>query len=525
MVLKLSKLVVYILLATIVAMLLVMNIVIDVNISWLEKVDMYLTNIYTVIFTGMLIVTLLLIKKFSEFLNEKAKMLLIVFGIACYIIISIILVSVYRKEPTADSLKVHNAAVEIIEGSASPESTDYLRKYPNQIGITSVLVGIYKIFNTLDYQVIRYINVLCNFITITMLYLIFKRISDKNEQNKFMFFVVILSFYPLLLLSTFVYGDFIGLSASCVGIYCLMRYISEEKIRYLIIAAFAMATAYLVRTNYLIFIIASEIYLFLGFIDIFKQTRLNEKVTQIILMVVFLVISVGLGSTYTKYIQKRFDFVDKSMPINAWIYTGMLESPGLANGWYNIGVTVLGFVDIESAEEKCEEGISERLEYFTSNPMYATKFYLKKITSMWAETTYQSVMYNTYPPLNLLEYWDEWMEEGTLYGDFAAGTIHDWLEYYGKAINILMYSGVLLYLLKFRKDININAMYIMIIFLGGFFFHIIWEGKSRYVLPYFIMIIPIGVTGISAVSFRIKKKIEENKNKLIENKKELIDVK
>ena len=33
--------------------------------------------------------------------------------------------------------------------------------------------------------------------------------------------------------------------------------------------------------------------------------------------------------------------------------------------------------------------------------------------------------------------------------------------------------------------------------LGGFLFHTLWEGKSQYILPYFICMLPCAAAGIA----------------------------
>ena len=37
------------------------------------------------------------------------------------------------------------------------------------------------------------------------------------------------------------------------------------------------------------------------------------------------------------------------------------------------------------------------------------------------------------------------------------------------------------------------------IFLGGFFFHLMWETKSQYVYPYVFMLIPMSALGIDLI--------------------------
>ena len=36
-----------------------------------------------------------------------------------------------------------------------------------------------------------------------------------------------------------------------------------------------------------------------------------------------------------------------------------------------------------------------------------------------------------------------------------------------------------------------DLIFLLTIFVGGFAFHILWEAKSRYIIPYIIVLIPI----------------------------------
>lgn len=48
-------------------------------------------------------------------------------------------------------------------------------------------------------------------------------------------------------------------------------------------------------------------------------------------------------------------------------------------------------------------------------------------------------------------------------------------------------------------------------FLGGFLFHIAWEAKSEYVLPYFLMLFPYSVRGVSLLFYRIDSLIQKKR--------------
>ena len=72
-----------------------------------------------------------------------------------------------------------------------------------------------------------------------------------------------LLFIQFPLLSTFVYGDIIGLMFVLIAVYQTLCVIKKEKNKILhsVFAGISMGFAILVRTNYSIFLIATIIYL------------------------------------------------------------------------------------------------------------------------------------------------------------------------------------------------------------------------------------------------------------------------
>ena len=87
-----------------------------------------------------------------------------------------------------------------------------------------------------------------------------------------------------------------------------------------------------------------------------------------------------------------------------------------------------------------------------------------------------------------------------------------------KVLSIIIFSFSLYTLLRDKKKISDESLLLVIIFLGGFCFHFIWEMKSRYTLPYLIILIPFASIGISRIVNILNKKINtkiELKNKII----------
>ena len=55
---------------------------------------------------------------------------------------------------------------------------------------------------------------------------------------------------------------------------------------------------------------------------------------------------------------------------------------------------------------------------------------------------------------------------------------------------------------------QIKCTFLITIFIGGFAFHILWEAKSRYIIPYIVVLIPVAAMNIH--KFGIKKQIDNH---------------
>jgi hypothetical protein len=89
---------------------------------------------------------------------------------------------------------------------------------------------------------------------------------------------------------------------------------------------------------------------------------------------------------------------------------------------------------------------------------------------------------------------------------------------YQKALINLIYGGGLIAVIKNRKNLNNECILLITIFIGGVLFHTMWEMKSRYTMPYVVMIIPIANIGIQEMAQKIKfRKIGELNEKNISN--------
>lgn len=470
------------------------------NIS--EIVNINRTSVISLILSILIIFVFLILCFITKRLKFSKKINVVLFVCASflYIFVNVFWIQTTKAEPVADQRVVNQIANEIVNGNNIEKGNiEYIERNPQQIGMAYFIATIYTVFNSTNYHIIQYFNVISNVISIICLYLMMKKSMKKYPFNGYMYFIICFSFIPLILLSSFVYGDYIGLMFSISSVYMITQYVDKKKLRYMFISAILLSISYIVKTNYLIFILAIIIYLVLDF--------LNEKnLKKILIIILFTFITILPNTILQNVVTNELKLnKDRSIPTSAYIYMAMSEGE-IANGWYNSTMDY-AYKNIDDASIYYPKKIKERINEFIFNPLYTIKFYSKKVISMWTEVRFGGIWYNLPFQEENNENFDAVINENHIFLSLCQGRLNQILEIFQKAVVLLLFLGALIAVYVNRKNINIHFILLLTIFLGGFFFHIIWEAKSRYILPYIVILIPISVVGIQSVCDHIKKKI------------------
>jgi hypothetical protein len=369
--------------------------------------------------------------------------------------------------------------------------SEYMQKYKQQIPLAFLYSIFFRIIFRPERGLIRAINVIFNILIVIAIYKINKQLSKTYKTNKTLLFTLILTFVTIPMFSTFVYGDIPSLALSLFSVYYMMKYTESKKIKYSIYASIFTMIAYMMRMNTLIFVIATVIYLILNLFKGIKQKKHKEKLIELLIIVAYIAISIIPTTLTQNYYLKKYNLEkDKSYPTISFILMAMEEGPR-GNGWYNEQIAVPALQDTENIKEEYQKRVKERLNYFSENIGYTLNFYIMKIVSMWAENTYAAVNINDINTHAFLE------------------NLTNPITFYQKTLLILMSISIIAILIQNRKNLSINIIFLITIFLGGFAFHILWEAKSRYIIPYVVILIPMAAISINTKSLKEKLKIKK----------------
>ena len=420
-----------------------------------------------------------------------------------YFAVQVVWIQYRNLNPTGDQKTAYQSAIYLYNGEYEKlNESQYFELNPQQRCLTAGIYIIFKVLHTTDYKVIEVVNALCNTFTMLGLILILKLLAKRYQVNKVLLLILSFTFATIPMLCTFIYGDIPGIMCTIYAVYFIMKYCMDNKKRYLFISSIFMMFGYIFRTNNLIFIIAIWIYLIMDMID-----KKNEYVKRIGLLIAFIIIAMLPNTLIQKAFENAFNLNgENSFPVSGYLYMGMSEGYK-GNGWYNDDAA-LAWDDIERAKEEYPQRIKERTVYYIQNPIYTIKFYAKKVASMWAENSYGAFWYNLSFNFGNVVEGKATEEERASYVavDELLLNQSEKLHMYQKALIILIFAGTIYTIIKNRKHLSNECILLMTIFIGGFLFEILWEAKSRYILPYIVILIPI-----ASIEFYKKNELGERK--------------
>ena len=500
-----------------------------------EYIEIFKNNLLiALLLIAIFFTILLLLDKINDIkISRRNKIILFTILLTFYLIGQIVWINIRRSYPIYDQYEVYNDAKLIANGNIDKLiNNEYLENCPHQIPLITFYSIIFKICGTTNVLILQYINAIANTFSIIGLYHIAKLISDKkNSLNSFSIIFLSLAFIPLSMLSTFVYGDLLGLAFAIFSIYFIIKYSKLQKLRYLFISAILISLSYYCRTNMLIFFIALVIYLcldcikFISFIkensDYTRKNKVLKILFKILLILLFVCISIIPTNAVKAYMEVKLQLdANEKFPTIGYINHGISNEGYRGPGWY-----VDKYIDEWKENGHNNEVLKQRainiIKDYLNNPIKCFYFFRSKIASMWVETTFESIWHNTgYMDINKENITEKEILISKNLNDLLVKN-YIFFMVFGKIILIIIYTSVMIFIFR-NKELTNEKILLILIFLGGFAFHFFWEGKSRYVLPYVVILIPLASIGIKENIRWIKDILNKIKGKFYKSNKNMV---
>lgn len=412
------------------------------------------------------------------------------------IFLAVMLLFIYKTQlfPKADQLQIMILSTHIADGNYQDFLPGgYLYNQPHQIFITYFSSLLYMMFGNSYFYFFQILNAFSILGTYYILLKIYEQL-DMTNCHPTLFYLISFIFLPYTLYITFQYGTSIGLFLALAAGLHFLRYMkccySYHSMLWCVIL---IILSYLFKSNYLIFLFG---FLAVLIFDLMKKLNIRHIIFCIILICSLTICNYTIN-TFTEHLTGVHS--DGGVPKILFAAMGLMES-NLAPGWWN-GYHDKTFIenncDVELSKEAGRKKIAKRIEKMKEKPLYGISFFLKKLSSEWSEPTYESIWIqqhrDTMTKIPFLL--DRLIHNG---GRLSAAYI-----FYCNLFQSFLYFGTLLFLISYWKNLSSEQLFIPSIFIGGFLFHIVWEAKGQYTLPYCVCLLPLCIHGYEAIGNKL----------------------
>ncbi|MBQ3331504.1 MAG: glycosyltransferase family 39 protein [Ruminococcus sp.] len=365
----------------------------------------------------------------------------------------------------------------------------YYLFYPFQLGYVFFAEILFRVFGTGCSDILFQIpNVIAlDFIYVGMV-MIAKRLFDRKSVTNLTAILLTVCFQPMFM-TTFTYGIIIGLAFSTWSVYHTIRFMQDSKLKNAVLAVILIAFSVLLKYNNMIVLAAICIALILHVID-------KKKFIALAVAAAMIVCSVGLQKgIIASYAARSGAELNTQVSQTMYAYMGISDS-GMAPGWYNgkaMETMRDSQMDADKANAVAKQGISDRLTYLTANHQLG-EFYWKKFVSQLNEPSYESIWLSQVRRHNYPEGQALPKIVDSVYSGGMQKVLDNWFNYCVMMIYIFFTAGMLWLIV--RKKLNTGSLILPVAVLGGVLYHMIFEAKSQYLLPYFVMMIPFAAYGL-----------------------------
>ena len=205
------------------------------------------------------------------------------------------------------------------------------------------------------------------------------------------------------------------------------------------------------------------------------------------------------------YEHRAKNTMGEGVPAISYIAMGLQWDEGRGHGGWNGYHSDLFMACDYNGEEAARisaESVRASLKYMAGNPAYAVSFFYYKLTEQWTREDYSCIsatldFYADRSPAAWEIYQGKWLSPLML-----IMAIHQSLVYLG-ACCFCVFAVI-----RWKKRKNSNDIWrlvLLVTFIGGFLFSIIWEAASRYILPYVILLIPYAAEGFTELGAAINR--------------------
>lgn len=399
--------------------------------------------------------------------------------------------------PGSDPAKVYGIAMQWRRGDFSSYAEGgYLFRYPFQAGIILFYYLLSFVLGVDNYVGLQVVNVLALVTVYVMLVKLSALFWKRDRKLPVLVYVALILWVPLAFYVTYLYGILPGMALSLGAVYCAAKYIDTGKYRYILPACLCMGLATVIKMNCLIYLIAIACFLLYDALDkaLSAGKESGKRWVASLAVIALMGASVaGCSLATERYVEHLSGYqAGNGEEMISWVVMGLQETP-LGPGGYS-GYIADIFLRYEYDSEKIREASAEDIRKILTRMSEnfweeGVPFFARKNAFQWNDPTFIG-MDRTRGRASAIDMPDFAVSVIEGRGSVVLSVLLNYAQ-------TLLLFGVLLYLWFSRHSRNLYELMGAVVFLGGYLFHFVWESSASYTIPYFVVLIPYAVKGLT----------------------------
>ena len=412
--------------------------------------------------------------------------------------------------PSSDAKSIYDIAVRAKNHDLLPMAPtgSYMSLWPFQAGFVMFEETILRLLPAADEMTIQWANVFFVFLSLISLYMLVRRLF-LTKRTRYMWCILMVFCFPFYFYVNNMYSDIPSFALSMFGVWMISEFLDKPFWIKILLAGMGIAGGVAIKKNSLIFVLACMLVL---------MTQLFTKNWKRHLIVcIAIVLATLAGNSFPRYFYeyRAQNSLGQGVPVSAYIAMGLQwseeRSPGGWNG-YHSDLFLENDYNSELTAQISKENIADSLHYMIDHPAYGIQFFYYKSVEQWNREDF-ACLYSTL---------DFYAERSQAAWNIYQGPVKDKWMTFMSIYQSIVYVGAFVFCTRgfwvWRKNKSLDEqemkdtsadlwqLVLLVAFIGGFLFSLIWEAGARYVMPYFIVLIPYAAEGWGQVSLYIEKK-------------------
>lgn len=383
---------------------------------------------------------------------------------------------------------------------ATDNALRYFTQYPFQAGVFWYFYLVFSVVRDVSQHMfaLQVINVFANEVAILAIWCIGKAVLPTDRARRLLLLLLALCF-PLVFSASFAYGNSLGLAFACCFLFCQVRALActsnsagiGRSVRLVLLSFAPLSLALVVKSTFVLFAIAVLIAWVV-------RTLQHHCSWPSLAMLVVVVLAANTVSSIPTGLLEQVSGASfgRGMPKTSWILIGLSRSSLLDQaGWWDLTAWNLMLSTSNDYALQQSQGmalIAQHISLFFQDPAGALGFFAEKLSTEWSEPTFGSLYYASTGMNAAGKAFDSYGALGYVAPAPALIALFDGYQ-------LIVYAGVLAALIGMARGRSLVSAGLLLaaVFFTGFGCYLLWEAKSMYLLPFFVLLLPLAASGLA----------------------------